>query len=311
MTNGQEGGSEQLTFSQRYGHQPLPEPMRLEHVTQKFKQLIWGVIEQEIQRQSKSRSSLSRNYKLFNNSMEKILFLYRYEVLEWLADDARKVHWDGKGNPDADKSWVKNQISNGQYHEILSLIEFILRQKICPTGLSNNIKTAFDEASIAYFVGDVNGLPTVMPRFSRESGEATKRAIETIREAGMGGAITHLRDASEHIRLKQYGDSIEDSIHTVESVACQIDPKASKTLGPALTSLEKAGLLKHPALKEAFKNLYGYTSDERGIRHALLDQESADVGLDEALFMFGACASFSAYLVNKHRQMNQKEDDGQ
>ena len=80
-----------------------------------------------------------------------------------------------------------------------------------------------------------------------------------------------------------------------------IDPKASKTLGPALNSLEKAGLLKHQSLKAAFEKLYGYTSNEQGIRHALLDQDSPDVGLDEAVFMFGACASFAAYLAKKHR----------
>ena len=47
----------------------------------------------------------------------------------------------------------------------------------------------------------------------------------------------------------------------------------------------------------------GYTSDEQGIRHALLEQGSANVGLEEALFMFGACASFAAYLTEKHRQV--------
>ena len=88
----------------------------------------------------------------------------------------------------------------------------------------------------------------------------------------------------------------------MESVARLIDPAASKTLGPALDSIEKAGLLKHAALKNAFKRLYGYTNDEQGIRHALLDRGSTDAGLDEAVFMFGACASFAAYLAQMNRQ---------
>ena len=83
-----------------------------------------------------------------------------------------------------------------------------------------------------------------------------------------------------------------------------IDPKANKKLSLALDSLETAGLLNHPALKDAFNKLYGYTSDEKGIRHALLDKEAANVGLDEAMFMFGACASFAAYLVNRHQKAN-------
>ena len=123
----------------------------------------------------------------------------------------------------------------------------------------------------------------------------------------MDGATTHLRQAAEHINAQQYGDSLADSIHAVESIARVIDPKASKTLGPALDSLAKAGVLKHPALKEAFKKLYAYTSDEQGIRHAHLHKDSLDVGLNEAVFMFGACASFAAYLADKHRQAEGRE----
>ena len=132
-----------------------------------------------------------------------------------------------------------------------------------------------------------------------------QQAIKKIRESGMEGASTHLHQAAEHIKARQYGDSIADSIHAVVSVACVIAQKENASLGQALDSLEKANLLKHPALKNAFKKLYGYTSDEPGIRHALFDKDAPNVGLDEAVFMFGACASFAAYLVNKHRQMQQ------
>ena len=91
--------------------------------------------------------------------------------------------------------------------------------------------------------------------------------------------------------------------NAVESVARTIDPEAGKTLGPALKSLEKEGVLNHRALQDGFSKLYGYTSNENGIRHALLDEGAADVDLDEAVFMFGACASFAAYLVNRHKQL--------
>ena len=55
----------------------------------------------------------------------------------------------------------------------------------------------------------------------------------------------------------------------------------------------------HPALKQAFANLYGYTSDEEGIRHALLEEAVSRSGQDEAVFMLGACASFASYLARK------------
>ena len=159
----------------------------------------------------------------------------------------------------------------------------------------------------AYWLDKSNYPYQIFPRSNKAQGEATQEAIKTVRDGGMKGAEAHLCQAAEYINAQRFAESIKDSIHTVESVARQIDPK-SKTLGPALNSLEKAGLIKHPALKEAFSKLYGYTSDEQGIRHALLDKNSPDVDLDEAMFMFGACASFAAYLVSKHHKM-QEEDD--
>ena len=63
--------------------------------------------------------------------------------------------------------------------------------------------------------------------------------------------------------------------------------------------------------RHTFARRYGYTNDEQGIRHALTRRAAANVGLDEAMFMFGACASFAAYLANKHRQAGRQGPDNQ
>lgn len=309
MSHEKGDGFYELTFAQREGKVPLPEPMKLEHVPRKFKQLIWLAIEQAINSHSNERGSVwKREYKRWNkNSMEKILFDYRHNVQGLLADDARHEYWDGKGDAGADKNWVNNLLNEAEYHDTLSFVEFIIRHESCPGTLCDDIKSAFERVPMAYYIQDVNALPTVIPRFSDESGEALQQAIESIEEAKMEGAATHLRDAAKHINNQQYSDSIADSVHAVESVARLISPKKANTLRPALDSLENAWVIKHKVLKNAFSKLYDYTSDEQGIRHALLDKNSPEVGLDEAMFMFGACASFAAYLVNKHRQMEQQE----
>ena len=77
----------------------------------------------------------------------------------------------------------------------------------------------------------------------------------------------------------------------------------ARTLGKALDVLQRKGVLTNTQLKSALDQLYyAYTNSEQGIRHALTDQPEADVGIDEAMVMFGACASFAAYLNSKHEK---------
>lgn len=57
----------------------------------------------------------------------------------------------------------------------------------------------------------------------------------------------------------------------------------------------------HGSLKQGFVKIYGFTSNEQGIRHALLEKGAPDVDEADALFMIGACSAFVSYLVNKAR----------
>ncbi len=291
-----------LNFSQREDKIPLPEPMGLEYIPRRFRQLVWKSTEEEISRLTDYTSDPDNpDYHYPVSDFHEITDSYHFDILE-------KPHDEIRYGIQENSEFVRHTIWNGTYHEVLTLIEYILRDERCSENLYKNLVDAFDATPIAYFVADKGGLPTIMPRPSREAGEATQQAIETIHEGGMDGAATHLRQAAEHINAQQYADSIADSIIAVESVARMIDPEESGTLGPALDSLERVGLLRHRAFKDAFKKLYGYTSDEQGIRHALLDQASPNVGLEEAMFMFGACASFASYLTKKHQQMETEWD---
>ena len=283
----------ELTFSQREEKVPLPEGMKLEHIPKRFRQLAWLSIDSAIRAEAHNRVIDDSYWK---KEITGIVWSYQFDILSKPHDEIPYL------DPSKDREISRNIIILRDYHEVLTFIEHILRHEKCPKNLYTSLTDSFDKSSIAYFVKEINGMPTVVPRISREAGDSIKQSIETLHEGGMDSAATHLRQAAEHMNAQQYADSIADSIHAVESIARAIDPRANRTLGPALKSLEKAGMLKHPALKEAFAKLYGYTNDEQGIRHALTDKDAADVGLDEAVFMFGACASFAAYLTAKHRQ---------
>ena len=70
-------------------------------------------------------------------------------------------------------------------------------------------------------------------------------------------------------------------------------------LREALDQLEHVTTL-HGALKKSFLSIYGYTSDEQGIRHPLIDADAAKFDETDALFMIGACGNHLGGVAPAH-----------
>ena len=139
---------------------------------------------------------------------------------------------------------------------------------------------------------------TIVPKGSPEEGEAVAKDLKAIKESRLVGARAHLISAAEALNKGDDRGAIREAIHAVESASKIVSKKPNATLPDCLKILEKEHDL-HAALKKAFNSLYGYTSDEKGIRHALLEGDNEKVGTDEALFMFSACTAFVSYLARK------------
>jgi hypothetical protein len=90
-----------------------------------------------------------------------------------------------------------------------------------------------------------------------------------------------------------FRNSIKESISSVEAMARIVSDNPKATLGDALSVIAKRGLL-HSALKGGFMKLYGYTSNEGGIRHAML--EEPNITADDARYFLLSCTSFVTYL---------------
>ena len=309
MTEKHDMSADHLAFSQRYGYESLPESMQLEELSDDLRRDIWNATRHFLTiDRSGNDPSMGRLGALPDRQTPSIIRKVLGEFLKLPHDEIQANVPFNEQHPKYRET--KEIILSGAFNRVFELIKIVANLPDQPKGINNFIGTIeqqFEQHAAAYWL-DTSSRPfEFSPRRSKEEGEATQQAIKTIRKSGIKGASTHLREAAKHINAQRFADSVRDSIHAVESVACVIAQKENTTLGKALDSLERAKLLKHAALKEAFKKLYSYASDEEGIRHALLDQDSPDVGLDEAVFMFGACASFAAYLVNKHRQMQQQQ----
>ncbi|EJQ07374.1 hypothetical protein P5815_03200 [Bacillus cereus] len=94
-----------------------------------------------------------------------------------------------------------------------------------------------------------------------------------------------------------YINSIKESISAVESICKVIIEDEKGTLGQALNKLEQKGIVIQDALKEGFKRIYWYTSDNDGIRHA--HKDVPNVSYEDAQFMLITCSAFCNYLTEK------------
>jgi hypothetical protein len=124
--------------------------------------------------------------------------------------------------------------------------------------------------------------------------------VEAAAESAIPAVATHIRDSIRFLPPNAETsprNSIKESISAVEAALKNLSGDASATFKEGLDAFEaKYGVL-HPALRGGLLKLYGYTSDENGVRHALMD-ESADVTLSDARFMLVVCSAFANYLVS-------------
>ena len=192
------------------------------------------------------------------------------------------------------------------FNGCFDVLQMVMQHPACPREFVSAIQGVFDECQLAYRVDTSTSTPTILPAASQQEGDALMGALRDLEDAGMGGAAKHLRHAGQGIIGQDWPGSVRESIHAVESVARQVAPGDADTLGNALAALARQGGL-HGALKKGFGALYGYTSNEPGIRHALLEDESK-VTQDEALFMLGACAAFCSYLWRKFDSQDAASD---
>lgn len=116
----------------------------------------------------------------------------------------------------------------------------------------------------------------------------------------------HINKALELIQNRSnpdYENSIKESISAVESLCSIVTGTKGKSssLGNTLDLLDEKGIYIHKSLKEAYKKIYGYASDEKGIRHAGEIENGAH--MEDAVYMLVSCSAFINYLMDKYSKV--------
>ena len=200
----------------------------------------------------------------------------------------------------AGPAFLRQIVMAHEWHEPYNLLEFMIgyltrKLGIVPDRFYSEANSALEAEGSGYRF--LNG--KLAPIASREEVEAIDDAIGAADRAGLAGASTHLAAAVNALSQKpnpDYRNCIKEAILAVESVSSRISGERPRGLDRPLTVLADSVKI-HPAMVAGFKKLYGFTSDEGGIRHALLDDPN--VGFDEAKFMLVACSAFVNFLIAK------------
>ena len=275
-----------LTFSQAEGIDPLPQPAALEKLTKKARNLLWEIVYISLQ------ESIEQDFHGDINLKDPWrTILYSYHVLHLIRPGDEFV-------PEfsVHSSEIKELFLHGEFNRIFDFLQFVLRDKSSPNYFHNSIKFILEKCT-AYTIIDDG--PSIIPISLPEQRKSIKEAFQSLAPEPFEAARNHLHKSVEHINSNDWAGSIRESIHAVESVARHLNADAATSLTPALDALSSKIPL-HPAFKKGIENFYGYTNDKDGIRHAGIKKDQ-DLDMEDAVFMFGACASFAAYLVNKAR----------
>lgn len=168
------------------------------------------------------------------------------------------------------------------------------------TNFKNGVNKIFLEENIGYRIIDNQ----VVDITNEEEINEIEKAMDSI----FNSVNNHFEKALSFYSDRKnpdYKNSIKESISAVESMCCIICEKKVE-LGKALGKLEKNGIYIHGAMKNGFQALYGYASDESGIRHGGI--EDKEVTEEDAKFMLVTCSAFVNYLKVKFNKIKENSN---
>jgi hypothetical protein len=266
-------------FSDRVG---VTKPPRLavSEMTSELSVSMWNVLSDAYLPIASSRDGRWRDIML-----RVFVFLHwRTDQLGWnaMVELARLAHW-----------WFEEKKEWYETYNVADLLARQLAEEDDGEIFQTLNKVLEYEGSPYRFVGD---------KLSTITSTEEIRAIEESLGAPdqFAGARTHIATAVDFLGKRpdpDYRNAIKESISAVESTLKILTGSDHADLAEALRDFTSARPI-HGALAKGLDSLYGYTSNEHGLRHALLEAD-AKVGFPEAKFMVVACSGFMNFLIAK------------
>lgn len=279
-----------MRFSERYGHKPVREAIQIESMDEPLRNGLWNRLTLHCWNRIKV-NPYTDTYYLSDRSNHNVkllcdrIWLLHFKLpIDELSDNWKTV-----------RGQLKDHFFQCDWSEVYDFIEFVAQHDE-----RAQFKESFMSACNLLLEKEMSAYRFVDGKISTITDQQELEAIESAIEGEPDPVKTHLRASLEKMSDREapdYRNSIKESISALEALVRRILSDDKGTLGDLLNKLDDDHIELHPALKKAFSNLYGYTADESGIRHALMESDNVD--FNDAKFMLVVCSAFVNFVEGK------------
>jgi DNA-binding transcriptional ArsR family regulator len=270
-----------MLFSQRKGYKPVSNLIQNDTMSDELRNTLWNILDLLVWQK---KDFLSTRFNNERTGMDE------FSTILWLNYFKRPIDARPSSSYET-KDVIRKYFFSCTWYEVYDFVQFTL------TYFKDDELTEIVNGTLEQELSAYRYVDNIFTDITDE--QEIKMLEEALNDGDFPAVVKHLRRALELLSDREkpdYRNSIKESISAVESLAKIITGKPKATLGQALSVLEQKGKF-HPALLEAFSKLYGYASNEDGIRHAML--EDPNLTASDAKFFLISCTSFINYLKSK------------
>ena len=264
-----------MSFSQRKGLKPIKKAFQIDSMDDDLRNKLWNIVSEHLQLGRLLQTPFWRENPEVSGTIKKLWHNYFKKPLDTIPDYGNSI-----------AQAIRSYFFGCKWNEVYDFIEFITNEfpRYEDLGEYNVVLEQ-----------EVSGYRLINGQFSEIT---TEEEIQEIEEAinKNSSATEHLKTALKFLsdrKSPDYRNSIKESISAVEAACRLLAENEKATLGDALKQVSEKYPI-HPALKEAFSKIYGYTNDTDGIRHAMMNEPT--VKFEDAKFMLVSCSAFVNYL---------------
>lgn len=266
-----------MRFSQRKGLTPASKAFQLESIDDELRNGLWDAVIFALD---------GFNTQFINSNTRTIFFPYWHLYFKAPTDTIPNQF-------DRVVTIFRKYFFDAEWFQVYDFLEFTAEHYPYkkPEPFKAFTNTVLERENSAYrFVGKEIAQIT-----SQIEIDSINEALELTKK--ISGINAHIESALEYLSDRKnpdYRNSIKESISAVEAVCIEVTGENGATLGKLLGVLHRKKII-HKSMRHAFEQLYNYTSDADGIRHAML--EETDLSYEDAKYFLVVCSAFVNFVL--------------